>query len=111
MSSQTETMGGSDSAPSMVPHGETPRGMQAPEVCFNGDVASGAIDVEQFYRDFFWALDEFGRRPGATALGTAAVAKRVAKAHGLEVADRLPLPRLNRAELQDRADNKWRSEQ
>lgn len=57
--------------------------------------------VEQFYRDVLHALGEHARRRGATAQGAAAVAKRVAKDYGLPVADRLPLPRLTRAERED----------
>jgi len=77
----------------------------------------GAIPVdakgvlERFYRDLLYELGEFGRRPSATALGAAVVVKRVAVVHGIEVAERLPLPRLNRAEREDQADTQWRSEQ
>ncbi len=69
------------------------------------------VALERFYRDLLWELDEFARRPSATAIGAAAVAKRVAKTHGLEIADRLPLPRFNRAEREERAENAWRSTQ
>jgi hypothetical protein len=68
-------------------------------------------DSERFYRDVLYELGEFARRPGATAVGAAVVVKRVAKAHGLELADRLPLPRFNRAELEDRAESEWRARQ
>jgi hypothetical protein len=56
------------------------------------------VEVEQFYRDMLSALGEHAQRPRATAQGAAAVAKRVAREHGLEIAERLPLPRLTRAE-------------
>jgi hypothetical protein len=59
--------------------------------------------VESFYKDLIHELGEHARRPGATAIGAAAVAKRVARAHGLAVAERLPLPRLTRAEREDTA--------
>lgn len=66
---------------------------------------SGAL--ERFYRDLLWELGEFARRPTATAVGAAVVAKRVAVAHGLEVAGRLSLPRLSREELEERRDGRW----
>ena len=53
-------------------------------------------------RDFFWELAEFIRKPGATAAGAAVVAKRVALRHGVDTARLLPLPRLTRAELEER---------
>ncbi|MEY2448931.1 MAG: hypothetical protein QOH79_2407 [Acidimicrobiaceae bacterium] len=58
--------------------------------------------LDRFYRDVMYALDVHMQRKSATAQGSAAVVKHVAQAHGLEVADRLPLPRLCRAELEDR---------
>jgi hypothetical protein len=67
--------------------------------------------LEAFYRDVLHELGEFARRPSATAIGAAAVVKRVANAHGLEIADRLPLPRFNRAEREERAENVWRAAQ
>src|ERR1019366_2460478 len=45
------------------------------------------------------------------AIGAAAVVKRVGAARGLDVAQRLPLLRCKRAELEDRAENEWRSRQ
>jgi hypothetical protein len=57
-----------------------------------------APTLDRFYADLLHELDEFARRPSATAIGAAVVVKRVAKAHGVEAADRLPLPRFNRAE-------------
>ena len=57
-----------------------------------------AVDVDGFYRD---VLHELGvlAQSGGTAIGAAVVVKRVALAHGFDVAERVPLPRLNRAEL------------
>lgn len=54
--------------------------------------------LEAFYRDVLDALGVHMRRRDATAQGAAAVVKRVALGHGLPVAERLPLPRLTRAE-------------
>jgi hypothetical protein len=68
-----------------------------------------SVDPEAFYRDVFHELDEFIHRRTATAAGAAVAVKRVAMAHGLEVADRLPLPRLNRAELAERGEADWRA--
>jgi hypothetical protein len=59
-------------------------------------------ELSRFYREFFYELGEFIRRPAATAAGAAVVAKRVALAHGLQVAQHLPLPRLTRAEYEER---------
>lgn len=55
-------------------------------------------DVDQFYCELLYALGELARS-GGTAVGAAAVAKRVAKAHGLALADWVPLPRLTREEF------------
>jgi hypothetical protein len=60
------------------------------------------VDVERFYRDLVWELGEFAQG-GGTAFGAAAVVKRVAKAYGLVVADRVPLPRPTRAEREQLA--------
>jgi hypothetical protein len=65
----------------------------------------------RFYADLLHELGEFARRPSATAIGAAVVVKRVARVHGVELADRLPLPRFNRAEREDRADTQWRADQ
>lgn len=70
-----------------------------------------ATVLERFYRDVLHELGEFGLRKTATALGAAVVVKRVAQAHGIEVADRLPLPRLSRAEREERANEVWRAGQ
>lgn len=67
--------------------------------------------LDAFYRDVLHELGEFAHRPSATAIGAAVVVKRVAKAHGVETADRLPLPRFNRAEREERAEMRWRSDQ
>ena len=67
--------------------------------------------LNAFYRDVLHELGVFGLRKSATALGAAVVVKRVAQVYGIEVADRLPLPRLNRAEREVRAENEWRGRQ
>ena len=67
---------------------------------------SAALDA--FYRDLLHELGEFARRPSATAIGAAVVAKRGALAYGVGAAERLPLPRFNRAEREDQAENEWR---
>ena len=69
---------------------------------------SPADPLESFYRDLLYELGEFSRRPTATALGAAVVVKRVAKVYGIQAADRLPLPRLSRAEREDRQEQSWR---
>ena len=56
------------------------------------------VDVDSFYRDVLWELGLLAER-GGSAVGAAAVVKRVALAHGLAVAAHVPLPRLTRAEL------------
>lgn len=58
--------------------------------------------LARFYRDVIDALDAHMQRRTATAQGAPAAVKRVALEHGIEVATRLPLPRLSRAELDDR---------
>lgn len=72
------------------------------EVAAVSGASSPVLDPEQFYRDVLWALREHAMRKGSTAQGAAVVVKRIAKAHGLEVADRLPLPRLSRSQLEER---------
>jgi len=57
-----------------------------------------SAELERFYADVFWELGVFIRGPEPTAAGAAVVVKRVAKAHGVRIADDLPLPRLTRAE-------------
>ena len=69
-----------------------PTARSAKEACVSADV-----DVDRLYSDLLFELGEFARA-GGTAVGAAAVVKRVALAHGVEAAARLPLPRLNRAE-------------
>lgn len=59
-----------------------------------------SAELEAFYRDLLWELGEFARRKSATAVGASIVVKRVALAHGIEVAERLPLPRLTRKEFE-----------
>ena len=63
--------------------------------------------LDRFYRDLLWELDEFVRRPSATAIGAAVVVKRVALAHEIESAERLPLPRYSRAEREERSETDW----
>ncbi len=70
-----------------------------------------SVALEDFYQDLIWELGEFGRRRGATALGAAVVVKRVAKRHGIEVAERLPLPRLTRGEREGGLEADWRDQQ
>jgi hypothetical protein len=77
-------------------------------VCENDRFADPSAALEAFYRDLLYELGEFSRRPTATALGAAVVAKRVAKQYGIGAADRLPLPRLSRAEREDRKEQSWR---
>ena len=56
-----------------------------------------AFDVGRFYRDVIWALGEHAIR-GGTGFGAAAIVKRVAKEHGLQGTDDVPLPRPTREE-------------
>ena len=67
--------------------------------------------LEAFYRDLIWELDQFIQRRTSTATGAAVVVKRVALVHGIEVAQRLPLPRLSRAEERARGDAQWLADQ
>lgn len=55
------------------------------------------MDFDRFYLEL---LHELGRlaRQGGTAVGAAAVAKRVAVDHGLRLAEWVPLPRLTKEE-------------
>jgi hypothetical protein len=63
---------------------------------------SSLVDIERFYADVLEALGTHALK-GGSPFGAAVVVKRVAKAHGLAVADRLPLPRATRAEREDLA--------
>jgi hypothetical protein len=56
----------------------------------------------RFYLDLIWELESFIRQPRATPVGVGVVVKRVAIAHGVEVAQNYPLPRLTRAEERER---------
>ena len=58
------------------------------------DLATTALD--QLYRDLLWALEPLVDR-GGTAEGAARVAKSVGLEHGIPAAERVPLPRPNRA--------------
>ncbi|MCU1495376.1 MAG: hypothetical protein JWO62_3140 [Acidimicrobiaceae bacterium] len=58
------------------------------------------LDPERFYAELLYELGEHAQR-GGSAFGAAAVAKRVARAHGLEAASRFPLPRPTRAEWRE----------
>jgi hypothetical protein len=71
--------------------------IQEGSVMSDGDAPATALDVAGFYRDLLWELGEHAQR-GGTAIGAAVVAKRVARKFGIDVAERLPLPRLTRAE-------------
>lgn len=55
-----------------------------------------AVNVDRFYRDVLWELGEHAQR-GGTAFGAAAVVKRVAQSHGVDVRG-VPLPRPTREE-------------
>jgi hypothetical protein len=59
-------------------------------------VVADEEQARNFYRALLYELAEHARS-GGTAIGAAVVAKRVAIAHGLDVAH-VPLPRLTRAE-------------
>jgi hypothetical protein len=61
----------------------------------------GSLDA--FYSDLLFALSEFMNTRKPTVTGFGPVIKRVARAHGIERAEMLPLPRYSRAELRDRA--------
>lgn len=76
------------------PAEETRAGLSLVEV---PAVASEVVDVDRFYSDL---LEELGNlaRAGGSAIGAAAVAKRVALAHGVRKAEFIPLPRLTRAQ-------------
>jgi hypothetical protein len=63
-------------------------------------MADTAVDVNRFYRDVLDALRDLALQ-GGTAIGSAAVVKRVALAHGVPAAERTPLPRLSRSEAYD----------
>jgi hypothetical protein len=65
-----------------------------------------SVALEAFYASLLHEVEEFVRRPSTNHHGAAVVLKRVAKVHGGEIADRLPLPRSSRAERQDRADTR-----
>ncbi len=65
--------------------------------------------VGGFYRELVWELGEHARRRG-TAIGAAAVAKRVAQKYGIRDAEVVPLPRWNRAELEGHAEFRWAGE-
>ncbi len=57
------------------------------------DASVGVADaLDRFYSDLLNELGLFGLRRTATALGAAVVVKRVARAHGIAGAERLPLP-------------------
>jgi len=61
--------------------------LERPEV---SQVVDSTELLERFYRDLLHELGEFAQRRTATAVGAAVVAKRVAVAYGIEVAQRLP---------------------
>ena len=92
-------------------HGEeqSPKGRRdspsvLPQGAFVSDPESSSVRIDRFYADLLHELGEFARRPSATAVGAAVVVKRVAQVHGVSAADRLPLPRFNRAEREERAE-------
>lgn len=60
--------------------------------------AAGVEDrLGRCYSELLFELGEHARR-GGTAVGAAVVARRVVRSHGVEASERLPLPRLTRAE-------------
>ena len=63
---------------------------------------AGQSVLERFYGDVLREIGEHAVK-GGTAVGAAAVLKRVARAYGVESAERLPLPRMTRAEREDAA--------
>jgi hypothetical protein len=63
-------------------------------------MAAAVVDVNRFYRDVLLALQDLALK-GGTAIGSAAVVKRVALAHGVPAAEHTALPRLTRAEADD----------
>jgi hypothetical protein len=75
------------------------------------ELAGPSAQLESFYRDLLWELDEFVHSKKATAEGAAVVVKRVGKAHGIGAADVVPLPRLNRAERESRREALWLADQ
>lgn len=83
-----------------------PRNPPLPPDLFGGFAVGEVVDVGQFYSDLLYELGEHAAR-GGTAYGAAAVAKRVALAHGVEKADVVPLPRPTRAERAERRDRAW----
>ena len=68
----------------------------------SGAIVTSPSSVRAFYRDLLFELGEHAQR-GGTAFGAAVVAKRVALAHGLAVAESVPLPRPTRAERDELA--------
>lgn len=68
----------------------------------------GALDA--FYRDLIWELGEHARK-GGTAIGAAAVVKRVGVAHGIAAAGRVPLPRWSRSEFEALKASAWERSQ
>ena len=91
--------------------GWPPAAVGSSSIALKGVSVSGDTAVDSFYRDVLHELGEFARRPSATAIGAAVVVKRVAMAHGVQVAERVPLPRFSRAEREDRAEVEWRVKQ
>ena len=60
--------------------------------------AVSEIDIDAFYANALHELGLLAHR-GGSAVGAAAVLKRVALAYGVPAAERIPLPRLTRLEL------------
>jgi hypothetical protein len=78
---------------------------------YEGERSEVEAQLEAFYRDIVRALDEFGRRKGATPLGFAVPLKRIALEHGIAHAEWIPQPRRTRAERESRADSEWQDAQ
>jgi hypothetical protein len=76
----------------------TDRIAELASVCDSEVPVVSDVDVDRLYRDVLYELGLLAQR-GGSAVGAAAVVKRVALAHGVASAEYSPLPRLNRAEL------------
>lgn len=64
------------------------------------DDTTARLDSERMYRDVLYALGVHARA-GGTAIGAAVVVKRIAREHGLEIAEQQPLPGMTREEREN----------
>lgn len=62
------------------------------------DTAPPGEALDKFYRDLMHELSAWMGRATASPQGVPIVVKRVALEHGIASAERLPLPRLSRAQ-------------